>query len=228
MPKGIYKKTEEHKRKLGRLHLGKKLSKEHKRKISESEKGRIIPEETKLKISKTLMGHIVSKETCDKIRINTKAIMNKPEMKEKISNAIKKYFNEHPEVRKRLSEIQKGKKHSEETKRKLKIARSKRVLPKKDTKIEVKIQEFLKFLGIEFFTHQYMHIEHGYQCDIFIPSLNMVIECDGDYWHKYPTGNIIDNIRTKELLQRGFKVLRLWENEINKMDINNFRRRVGT
>jgi len=94
----------------------------------------------------------------------------------------------------------------------------------KDTTIEIKIQNFLKQLKIEFFTHQYMkEIEHGYQCDILIPSLNLVIECDGDYWHKYPIGREIDRIRTSELINNGFKVLRLWECEIRAMRLNKFK-----
>ena len=68
-----------------------------------------------------------------------------------------------------------------------------------------------------------MKIEHGYQCDVLIPSMNLVIECDGDNWHKYPTGTDIDHIRTKELIKKGFKVLRLWEFEINEMTIGSFR-----
>lgn len=100
------------------------------------------------------------------------------------------------------------------------------VCPKKDTSIEIKIQNFLKELSIEFFTHQYINIKNGYQCDIFIPSKNMIIECDGDYWHNFPNGNNIDHIRTKELLQNGFKVLRLWENEIRDMNINKFKKRM--
>ncbi len=115
-----------------------------------------------------------------------------------------------------------GKKLSYKAKQKLKEARKLRVLPKKDTSIEVKIQNFLKQLNIEFFTHQYMKIEHGYQCDILIPSINLVIECDGDYWHKYPVGRKIDYVRTKEMIEKGFKVLRLWEHEINEMSINQF------
>ena len=99
--------------------------------------------------------------------------------------------------------------------------------PVKNSSIEVKIQNFLKKLGIEFFTHQYMKIEHGYQCDILIPSMNMVIECDGDYWHKYPIGLERDRIRTKELIEKGFKVLRLWEFEIKEMDINQFQKRIS-
>jgi very-short-patch-repair endonuclease len=112
---------------------------------------------------------------------------------------------------------------TEEFKKMIKELRKNFIFPKKDTGIEVKIQNFLKELGITFFTHQYMHIEHGYQCDILIPSINMVIECDGDYWHKYPTGNDVDHIRTKELIEKGFKVLRLWEHEINAMDLNKFK-----
>ena len=66
-------------------------------------------------------------------------------------------------------------------------------------------------------------IEHGYQCDILVPSMNLVIECDGNYWHKYPVGLERDHIRTKELIEKGFKVLRLWESEIKVMDIMNFK-----
>ena len=49
------------------------------------------------------------------------------------------------------------------------------VFPIKDTSIEVKIQNYLKELGVEFFTHQYIDIEHGYQCDVFIPILTQFI-----------------------------------------------------
>jgi very-short-patch-repair endonuclease len=106
--------------------------------------------------------------------------------------------------------------HSKEVRKNL-------IFPLKDSKIEVKIQNFLKELGITFFTHQYMHIEHGYQCDILVPAMNLVIECDGDYWHSYPTGTEIDHIRTRELIENGFKVLRLWEFEINKMTLEEFK-----
>ena len=114
------------------------------------------------------------------------------------------------------------------TKLKLKQLRHKQIFPKKDTKIEVKIQEYLRLLGIDFFTHQYIkEIEHGYQCDIFIPTLSMVIECDGDYWHNFPVGKEIDHIRTRELIEQGFKVLRLWENEIKVLNLDNFKEKIS-
>jgi len=101
--------------------------------------------------------------------------------------------------------------------------RKTQVFPLQDSLIEVKIQNFLKELNIEFFTHQYMNqIEHSYQCDIFIPSMNMILECDGDYWHKYPIGKEIDMIRRQELIAKGFNVISLWESQIKEMNLNNF------
>lgn len=64
--------------------------------------------------------------------------------------------------------------------------------------------------------------EIAYQCDIFIPSLNLIIEADGDYWHNFPFGREIDRVRTKELEEKGFRVIRLWENEIKQMDLLTF------
>ena len=47
----------------------------------------------------------------------------------------------------------KGKKLSEEHIKKIKENRAKQIFPKKDSSIEIKIQNFLKQLQIEFFTH---------------------------------------------------------------------------
>lgn len=112
--------------------------------------------------------------------------------------------------------------------KKIKLARMNQIFPKKDTKIEIKIKNFLEELKIDYFQHKYIkEIEHGYQCDFFIPSLNMVIECDGDYWHKYPIGKDIDKIRTSELFEKGFRVLRLWEHEIKIMDLKKFKEKMS-
>ena len=66
----------------------------------------------------------------------------------------------------------------EEVKIKIREARKKQICPVKDTSIEIKIQNFLKQLNMEFYTHQYINIKHGYQYDILIPSMNLIIECD--------------------------------------------------
>lgn len=184
-------------------------------------KGKHHSEETKQKMS---LSHI-GRETWNKGLTNIYSEETKIKMgngwRGKTSNRSGKSHTQETKIK--IGLANKGYIMSEEQKNKLKKARAKLVLPMKDTTIEVKIQNFLKELNIEFFTHQYIkEIEHSYQCDILIPSMNLVIECDGNYWHKYPIGNDIDHIRTKELLDKGFKVLRLWESEIRKMSINEF------
>lgn len=115
----------------------------------------------------------------------------------------------------------------EEHKKVWKKLRPKIVVPLKDSSIEIKIQNYLKELGVDFFTHQFINnIEHRYQCDILVPSMDLVIECDGDYWHNYPVGNALDHVRTSELLSKGFKVLRLWENEIRAMSVADLKKKL--
>jgi G:T-mismatch repair DNA endonuclease (very short patch repair protein) len=128
---------------------------------------------------------------------------------------------------------------TEEFRQKCILRRRNQIFPMNDTKIEIKIQDYIKQLGVEFFTHQYMKIQHDYQTDIFIPIHNLIIECDGDYWHgninKYPKLQQWqldqieeDRIRTKELQDKGFNVWRIWEHEINKMSLNDFKIKLNT
>jgi len=211
---------------------GKKFSKEHREKMRVSQigkipwnKGKKWSEEVKQKISKSEKGKIISEEIKKKIINNAKINPN---------------FG------------MKGKKFSLEAIEKFRKWRKTQILPKKDTSIELKIQDFLTLLKIEFFTHKYMHIKHGYQCDILIPKQETegviipqktIIECDGDFFHMNPNkfkandkifkkGKTakerwkLDNDRTKELQEKGFKIIRLWEHEIKQMELNDLRRKI--
>jgi G:T-mismatch repair DNA endonuclease (very short patch repair protein) len=103
--------------------------------------------------------------------------------------------------------------------------------PFKDSSIELFVQNLLKQLGINFYAHHYISdIEHKYRCDIYIPNIKTVLECDGDYWHgnsdKYPSLNERqkkqkerDNLRTKELMDKGYRVIRIWENKIKQLSL---------
>jgi very-short-patch-repair endonuclease len=121
----------------------------------------------------------------------------------------------------------------------MKEKRKKQIFPKKDSAPERKVQEYLRLLGYDFYTHQYIEsIEHGYQCDISLPvqrriPIKTIIEVDGDWWHgnpkKYPKLNDNqrlqieeDKIRTKELLEKGFRVIRIWESEIKELQLEKF------
>ena len=209
-----------------------------KSKIYRTNNADIISEKNRLRFKEIYVPHPLTKEQKEisnnkisikfkgKIPINFKEAQKKglklnEEQKTKLNSYLKRYYETH-------SIWNKNGHHNEETKRLIKNKRATQILPKQDTSIEIKIQNFLKQLNITFFTHQYIkEIQHGYQCDILIPSMKLVIECDGDYWHKFPIGRDIDKIRTSELISKGFKVLRLWEHEINIMDLNKFEERLS-
>ncbi len=105
---------------------------------------------------------------------------------------------------------------SEATIQKIKDKRLFQKVLKKDTRPEVAMQNLLTDLQINFTKHKpLLNIEHKYQCDLFIEP-NIIIECDGDYFHNYPYGRELDRVRTKELSDKGYKVIRFWEHEIKK------------
>ena len=50
--------------------------------------------------------------------------------------------------------------------------------------------------------------------DLCYPSLNIVIEVDGNYWHNFPFGLERDKRKTRALESSGWKVFRCWESDI--------------
>lgn len=215
-----YKHTEEAKQKIRLARAKQVMTKESNRKRSETQKGRIFSEESKEKMRQHAL-----KRFSDKT--------NHPH-----------YGKKRPEVGRINSEKFKGityderhgKKKSKEIRAKLSLKRSYQIFPFYDTKIELKIQGFLEELGITYIKHFYLkHIKSSYRCDIFIPSKNMVIECDGKFWHgdpryydkkalseKQKEQKIRDRLRTDQLIQRGFRVIRLWEDDIKEMTMPKF------
>jgi very-short-patch-repair endonuclease len=76
--------------------------------------------------------------------------------------------------------------------------------------------------------HYINDIEHKYVADFILPKIKTIIECDGNYFHanddsiKNELSNkqkyrvTIDDLRTKELREQGYIVLRFWESDIKK------------
>lgn len=88
------------------------------------------------------------------------------------------------------------------------------------------IKDFIVPLGLEFKKQYYIKDIHQY-CDVYIPSKNLVIECDGDFWHSnpkmFPNGPIYsyqkvkvekDSIKNAYLKENGYKICRIWEDDI--------------
>jgi very-short-patch-repair endonuclease len=104
---------------------------------------------------------------------------------------------------------------------------------KKPTKIEIKVNDFLSSLNLSFKKN---YIINNFLVDFYLLDYNIVLECDGDYWHANPkffdnkilTNAQIKNIdrdirKNKMLREENIKYLRFWEYDIkyNFPDVEN-------
>lgn len=127
MPRGIYERTEEHKKKISaallgpknhnyrrkwteeekiRMGKGKPKTEEHKRKLSEARKGMKLPKESTVSISKRNIERYKDPQAREKMSIAVKLSReNNPEIKNKVSIQSKKRW-EDPNFRTKLSAIQ--------------------------------------------------------------------------------------------------------------------------
>lgn len=95
----------------------------------------------------------------------------------------------------------------------------------KNTHIELKMKEILDKLGVNYICQH--PLEKIAIVDFYIPSKNLVIECDGCYYHgcpiHFPNSNVNrrvkDEIRDSRLKGLGYKVIRFWEHELNPLKL---------
>ena len=105
-----------------------------------------------------------------------------------------------------------GRKESDVNKKKrLTILRA--VFSKKEpTSIEKIVYDELKARGILF--EKQKLVGGRFIVDAYIPELNLVIECDGNYWHSREDNQKKDKRKNLFLKEHGFDLLRLTETEI--------------
>jgi G:T-mismatch repair DNA endonuclease (very short patch repair protein) len=261
------KLSEEHKKKLSEAKKGKKFSEEHKKKLSEAKKGKptwnkgkigIYSEATKKKMSVAKKGKPVSDWRKAHLQKLAKARKGKKHTEEALRKMRGRVISE--ETRRKMSgrmwteEMKKktritmakrypdGLKHTEESRRKMSVARSKQKFPKKDTKPEKLIQSIIEKDRITFVKHKNFKLTKSYhQADIVIEP-DKVIELFGDYWHCNPkdfihngrlksgfkpndkiTGGVIakdkwkkDKEMVEDIEKQGYKVLIIWEGKLEK------------
>lgn len=82
-----------------------------------------------------------------------------------------------------------------------------------ETSIEKKVRESIQATGLE--VKQEHAIAKREVFDIFIPALNLLIECDGDYWHQSARAKGRDAVKDKRARSQGYRVERLSESLIN-------------
>ena len=115
-------------------------------------------------------------------------------------------------MRRKRSEALKHKWASKEYREMMLKAHHKRWLSKEPTSIEKKLYEELKSRGILF--EKQRLINGHFIVDAYIPSLNLVIEADGDYFHSREDVKKHDKAKNAYLTKCGFGLLRLWGTEI--------------
>jgi len=113
-----------------------------------------------------------------------------------------------------------GKTHTEEALRKIFNKRS-------FTKPELKVQQMLENAGYVVTPQWFLHDDNGntYSYDFCLTDLKILIEVDGDYWHGGPGVTThwsgvemtkkTDDVKNQIANQHNYKIIRLWESEIN-------------
>lgn len=110
------------------------------------------------------------------------------------------------------------------TQKKEYVERQAKKMAKKQTAPEKELSKMLKGLKIEFRTQE---IIHGKVYDFFIPSINLVVEVDGDYWHGYGLEHSelnemqkrsARNDAEKDVIAKGlgYGIVRFWEHDIHE------------
>lgn len=89
------------------------------------------------------------------------------------------------------------------------------------TSIEKILYDYLKLKKIKFVPQKRIEF---YLVDAYIPSLNLVIEADGDYWHALPETKWRDKSKNTYLKNRGYNLIRLSEIELLNGE---FKQRLG-
>lgn len=120
--------------------------------------------------------------------------------------------------------------YSEDTIEKIRTATLKQMENQvfRKTNIEKIIEEYLKEKKI---TYKYSFILEKRQFDFVLLNYQVIIECDGDYWHAnpkfYPNPEkwqikriTIDHEKDRIAKRNGYKIVRFWEDDI----LNNFER----
>lgn len=120
----------------------------------------------------------------------------------------------------RMRELQEGHKkffstrEGKELRRKLGVISTMKQGKGNRSSIEKKMADELSRRRIEFI-EQY-NIDNKFVADFYLPNHNLIIECDGDYWHNLAEVKERDERKNRYYDDNGFSYVRFWEHEINK------------
>ena len=82
------------------------------------------------------------------------------------------------------------------------------------TSIEVKVCQQLEDYDIKYIYQKPICRGH-FIVDFYLPEYQLVIECNGSYWHNRPERKLRDKELEEYVLSKGKDILWLWDYEIN-------------
>jgi very-short-patch-repair endonuclease len=117
-----------------------------------------------------------------------------------------------------------GKKHSAEV---IKICRDAKIKNLKDgvysssiSKGELELLSKLREKVGEV-VHQFTVPNYHRVYDMYIPALNLIVEYDGDYWHREEKYLVKDALDTAKAIKRGYIIFRYWESKVKEIGVDN-------
>ena len=118
------------------------------------------------------------------------------EQRNQISKTLKQLYKDEPERIENLKEYRKN---------------QKRVYISKHEKL---FKKYLEKNNIKFKPQKFIsNIKNMFRCDFFVYP-NIVVEIDGEYWHNLSENKKRDEIRTKQMIEKGYIVIRVESSEI--------------
>lgn len=193
--------------------------------------------EVREKFSKAKKEYMAIPENLEAMKASVKKAMNRPEVKDKMSvirkNAwgnpvtrenYQKSFDERwlrPGEREKISETTKAAManitNTDAYREALAAGMAKSRKKYKGTDIEIIVEALLQALGVTFEAQK--HVGH-WVADFYIPSHNLILECDGDYWHSSEWAKDRDMRKDRYLTEKGYKVLRILGSQIHAKEFN--------
>ena len=87
------------------------------------------------------------------------------------------------------------------------------IIKTQGTSIELKVEDQLKEYGVKYIKQKPINEGH-FILDFYLPDYQLVIECNGDYWHSLEKAKVRDRSLEEYVLSKGKDILWLWEHEI--------------
>jgi very-short-patch-repair endonuclease len=151
----------------------------------------------------------ITPERNKKISLASKGKKKSLSYRKKLKKALKTYYRENPH----WSSLPSRKEEVTNI-----LMRAKENQKFRKTKPEILMEKLLENAKIEYFEQLYIKgITHPFVCDFYLPKYNIIIECDGEYWHNYPNGREIDTQRVDEVEKLGYTIYRFWAKDIEQM-----------